>query len=346
LLPHRGLILAHAERSKGVVAIASDDQGYCRRMQKGPRRVLAGIMVVLGIATGTALAQEVILTGTDGDDVLNGTAAGEAIYARAGNDTVNAGAGDDELDGGTGADLLNGGDGSDSVAYGGIAGVDVSLDGAANDGAVGEGDNVATDVEDVFGADGADKLVGSAAVNTIDGSGGDDRITGGAGKDALFGGDGDDVIDSRDREVDRVECGAGNDTATIDRGDIVLADCERRAKPAVTITPGLTILSARKRLIVSSIVAKSTIVIACVTGCHPASAPTKAIITRSLVKLDAGRTVRLRLPKRISGATIELGVTAPGADTTCVRYRIGRQYSSLRVLKRVSCTTIARSSRS
>lgn len=300
-------------------------------------------MVALGLLAATAFAQDAVITGTDGNDTINGSPAGEAIYGGAGDDDVLAGGGDDDLDGGPGADVLSGGDGSDSVAYSGGATIDVSLDGVANDGAANERDDVGNDVEDLFGSDGPDKLVGNAAANTLDGGAGDDRITGGAGSDTLLGGDGDDVIDSRDGQRDNVDCGPGTDTATIDRGDAVSGDCERRAKPPVTITPGLTLLTVKRRIIISSIVARSAVVIACVKGCHPASPPTRAVLRRSSVALDSGRTVRLPLPARISGATIELGVAARGADTRCVRYRVGRRFRSLRVLRGVRCTTVARS---
>lgn len=311
-------------------------------MRRGPRRAAVGCITALALLTATAFAQDLVITGTDGDDVLNGTPAGEAIYAAGGNDVVNADAGDDDIDGGTGADSLNGGPGEDSVSYSGATGVVVALDGFPNDGAPGENDNVGTDVEDVFGTDNADKLTGDAAANTLDGNGGDDRIVGGAGEDTLFGGAGDDVIDSRDGQRDRVECGAGDDTATIDRIDDVSSDCERRAKPPVTITPGLTIIRSKRTLIISSITARSAVVIACVKGCHPRTPPTRAIVRRRSVQLDAGRTVKLPLPGRISGATIEMGVTARGAGTTCVRYRIARGFSALTPLRGVRCTTVAR----
>jgi hypothetical protein len=314
-------------------------------MRIRPPRVLASIVVALAILAATALAQDAVITGTDGNDVLNGTPAGESIYGGAGNDVINAGAGDDDLDGGPGADVLNGGDGSDSVAYDGSAGVDVTFDGAANDGASGEGDNVGADVEDVFGGDGPDKLTGDGAANTIDGGAGDDHISGGKGEDVLLGGDGDDLIDSRDGVRDRVECGAGADTATIDRIDVVSSDCERRGKPPVTITPGLTLLTRKRQLVISSITARSAVTVACVRHCHPASPPTRAILRRASVTLDAGRTARLPLPARIAGATIELGVTARGAETKCVRYRIGRRFGSVTPLKGVRCTTVARSER-
>ena len=316
-------------------------------MRIRPRRVLAGILAALGLLAATALAQDAVITGTDGNDVLNGTDAAESIYAGAGNDVVNAGGGDDDLDGGPGADVLNGGDGSDAVAYNGSAPADVTLDGIADDGAAGEGDNVGSDVEDIFGGDGDDKLTGNTAANTIDGGAGDDHITGGPGEDVLFGNDGDDTINARDGVRDRIECGAGDDTAIIDRIDVVSSDCESRPKPPVTITPGLTLLTRKHQIVISSIVARSSVVIACVTGCHPSAPPTRAIIRRRSVQLDSGRTVRLPLPARISGATIELGVTARGAETKCVRYHLlrapGRPFADYRILKGVACTTVARS---
>lgn len=311
------------------------------------RTVLTAGLLILGLVAATAFAQDglPILMGTDGDDVIAGTPASESIYARAGNDVINAGAGDDELDGGMGADAYNGGAGSDSVAYSGTASVVVTLDGIANDGAAGEGDNVATDVEDIFGADGPDKLTGSATANTIDGGAGDDKLTGGGGKDRLFGGDGDDVIDSRDGVVDHVDCGPGSDTATIDRNDIVSLDCERRAKPPSTLTPALSIRGRERRFTINQILSGSKVVMACVRGCHPSSPPSKPIFRRSSVRLNGNQLFRAELPARISGATIELGVSGPGAsDTKCVRYKVGAGFRSLRTMA-THCTTVARSLR-
>ena len=70
--------------------------------------------------------------------------------------------------------------------------MNVSLDGIANDGAAGEGDNVATTVEQVLGGSGGDTLTGNGAANTLDGRGGGDTIRGGAGNDTLIGGTGAD----------------------------------------------------------------------------------------------------------------------------------------------------------
>ena len=294
---------------------------------------------MLAVVAATAIAQDAIITGTDGNDVLTGTAASESIYGRAGNDQVNGGPGDDELDGGPGADLIAGGPGNDIVVYAGSAQILVTLDGVANDGAAGEGDNVVRDVEDIFGADGPDKLTGSSSANTIDGGAGDDRITGGSGKDAIFAGADDDVIEARDGSVDRIECSTGKDVATIDANDVTTG-CERLIKPARTDAFDLTLFPRTRQLLVGSIDAVSTIEIACVRGCHPRSAPTRVLLRRTSVR---GPLARLRLTNRVAGATLEIGVTRRGASTRCKRFRIGARFASFRISRGTPCTTTARS---
>ncbi|MFI7704018.1 hypothetical protein [Nonomuraea sp. NPDC049480] len=121
-----------------------------------------------------------------------------------GNDHVNGGAGDTQFRGGPGADTLNGGKGDDVmqaeiladgkdtfIGRGGVDSVDytsrigklsVTLDGSANDGLAGEGDNIAADVEDIFGGKADDTLtaVADAVVHRIDGRAGSDTCAGGA----------------------------------------------------------------------------------------------------------------------------------------------------------------------
>jgi hypothetical protein len=171
--------------------------------------------------------------------------------------------GDDFLRGGPGPDMLWGGPGSDDVWGGGgrdaalytedflrPSGVSATLDGIANDGAPGEGDNIHTDIEILVGSRLADDLVGNAGTNEIVGKQGEDAIAGGAGDDHLLGdlnsdtivagpgndfvdedpGTGDDVIDVRDGEVDQVHCGRGNDTVIADAVDQV-RDCENILLP-------------------------------------------------------------------------------------------------------------------
>src|SRR5206468_2648379 len=86
-------------------------------------------------------------TGGSDDDVLSGNG---------GNGTLSGGSGNDLLDGGAGADVMSGGAGVDTANYSGrTAAVTVTLDGAANDGEAGEGDNV--DTEKVLGGSADDK---------------------------------------------------------------------------------------------------------------------------------------------------------------------------------------------
>jgi Ca2+-binding RTX toxin-like protein len=58
-----------------------------------------------------------------------------------------------------------------------------------------------------------------------------DRVSGGGGRDSIATGAGDDTVRSRDRQRDRVDCGAGaGDTVDADRLDILIG-CESVAAP-------------------------------------------------------------------------------------------------------------------
>jgi Ca2+-binding RTX toxin-like protein len=236
------------------------------------------------------------LDGGPGNDTLAGGLAGDALIGGPGDDDLGGRAGADELRGGDGndkllgddrdapgADTIDGGPGSDRIENDWTTPypqpqppVAVSLDGQANDGRPGEGDNV-TGVEwihlsypatlvaggdavdfEVFntsagptaltGGPGADRLRSYDAADTIAGLGGDDWIEAGYGNDTVSGGPGrdtinadagsgacnflvcrlpfgNDVVDARDGEADSVECGPGDDVATVDRVDTV-SNCE------------------------------------------------------------------------------------------------------------------------
>lgn len=199
-----------------------------------------------------------------GDDFFSGGADGHGmtINGGAGNDrivpsgsaihTVNGDAGDDRfqlssaanagvIDGGAGNDTfeyplrddLTGGTGVDIVLVSAPAGTtySVTLDDRANDGpANAAADNVRADVENVTGGEENDIFVGSAAANAFSSGGGSDSLAGGAGPDALQSGPGDDEIDARDGEADTVDCGLGNDRATVDVVDSV-SGCETVTLP-------------------------------------------------------------------------------------------------------------------
>jgi Ca2+-binding RTX toxin-like protein len=69
-------------------------------------------------------------------------------------------------------------------------------------------------------------LRGGAGDDVLTGGAGNDRLTGGLGFDRIAGGPGNDRIDARDGKHDRVDCGAGRDTAFVDPGDTVNRNCE------------------------------------------------------------------------------------------------------------------------
>ena len=135
------------------------------------------------ILTSTGLDVPLNVSGGDGNDDLTGGTQG---------DTLNGDAGDDTLDGRGLNDILNGGADIDTADYDGAVDLNVSLDGVANDGAVGENDNVLT--ENVRTAGGSDTLTGDANANRLDGDVGNDTLDGGGGADTLNGGDGNDVL--------------------------------------------------------------------------------------------------------------------------------------------------------
>jgi peptidoglycan/xylan/chitin deacetylase (PgdA/CDA1 family) len=82
------------------------------------------------------------------------------------------------------------------------------------------------------GTAGPNTLVGTAGPDTLSGLGGRDTLTGRGGADRLFGGAGNDRLRARDGFVDRVNCGAGSDVATVDSDDRVAPNCEKVNAPA------------------------------------------------------------------------------------------------------------------
>lgn len=312
--------------------------------------IAVAALAVLGLAVPLAFAQEPVpIFGTDADDVLTGTPGKDTIYGRGGNDVLIGLDDDDELDGGPGADLFGGGPGRDAVSYAGSAPVVVTLDGQANDGAPGEGDNVRLDIEDVYGSAGADKLTGDARENILDGDAGDDQITGGPGSDGLFGGEGDDQIDSRDGSTDRVECGSGNDVAFVDARDTVV-ECEKTGRVAFTENfqvGGIPRFARRAtRLKLGNIVSGSRVTVACVRRCRPRSPRTRIVVRRRVVSSGAVRAVQIRIRRSplVAGATFEVGVRARRARPRCRRFRLASKNGAIvrLIALKARCTSVAR----
>jgi len=169
--------------------------------------------------------------GGEGNDTLNDGLPGPGyiflwelkLEGGPGNDILNGGHGNDRLDGGPGADTMIGGDGGDlrdTADYSSRTNpVFVDLDGVADDGESGEGDLVASDVENILG--------GSAA-DTLEGNGGDNRIVGGGGSDTMSGGTGTDTLDYSDRSAGVVADLAGSSSSgEPGENDVVADDFER-----------------------------------------------------------------------------------------------------------------------
>ena len=149
--------------------------------------------------------------GGGGNDSITGSTANNLLIGGSGNDTLSGGDGNDVLDGEAGADTMFGGAGRDRVDYRNRAtDVRVSIGDTTSDGAAGENDDVASDVEDVSGGYGDDSLTGSPAANAFGGGLGDDQIQGLDGNDTLVGGQGEDTIDGGIGD-DSVEGTRGND---------------------------------------------------------------------------------------------------------------------------------------
>ena len=110
------------------------------------------------------------LHGGDGDDMLHGGASFDYLNGDAGNDL---------LDGGLSSDNLYGGDGRDLADYSSrTTAIAASLDGVVNDGAPGENDVIAADVEGIQGGSGKDTLSGNDSLNILKGGPEDDYLTG------------------------------------------------------------------------------------------------------------------------------------------------------------------------
>ena len=117
------------------------------------------------------------------------------------------------------------------------AGVEVSLDGIANDGNftldAGGTDNVGVGIDNVQGSTYADELLGGPGDDYLSGAEGDDVLVGNGGADTFNGADGNDRIEARDGVADRdIDCDNSSgtpgaaDTAILDALDPAPRNCE------------------------------------------------------------------------------------------------------------------------
>src|SRR3954447_8857247 len=167
-----------------------------------------------GSCPAAGVSSIVVSTGDQADAVTQSTSIPARLIGGDGNDRLTGGPADDVLIGEAGADVLTGGGGRDTADYGARTNpVAIALDGTANDGEPGEGDNVALDVEILVGGAGADSLSGSSADNALLGNAGNDVLNGGEGADQIDGGAGDDTL-SGSPGADTLTGGDGTDAAS------------------------------------------------------------------------------------------------------------------------------------
>ncbi len=145
------------------------------------------------------------ITGTDGVNVLT--------MRGTGNDTIMGLGGDDQISGGAGDDIIDGGEGEDSALYlEATSGVTVYLKFDGRDVGGGMGADEFIDIENLFGSNFNDRLVGDENNNELLGFEGNDVLKGKGGNDVLAGYEGDD----------RLFTGAGNDLLSGGEGSDIL----------------------------------------------------------------------------------------------------------------------------
>lgn len=241
------------------VVVAVDGQGDTGPITLALGDGKDGLDAGNGPATGSPItadggAGDDTFTGGAGGDVLEGGAGDDSFFGQAGADTMRGGDGDDAFfasartnptstsptqENTPAGDVMDGGPGADSVTYLFTdEHVNVTLDGVANDGRVGEGDNV-TGMTRIRGGMRSNTITGDAADNLITVStccptvspsnpapvqpGGDDVVRGGPGDDTILTGLGDDEIFGEDGD-DIVKGGGNDDTIFGGAGNDVLID--------------------------------------------------------------------------------------------------------------------------
>jgi serralysin len=130
-----------------------------------------------------------------------GSAHKDTIVGSGGENLLQGDASDDTLEGGFGHDTIQGGAGINTARFTGstVAIVDLSK---TTEQDTGYGTDILTDIQNVEGGSGADKLTGNHEANLLDGNSGNDTLVGKEDNDTLQGEAGNDTL----------EGGAGNDT--------------------------------------------------------------------------------------------------------------------------------------
>ena len=149
--------------------------------------------------TGAPLVTPIGIDGGEGDDELLGGDGPDDLEPGTGDDVVGGFGGDDVIDEDTGDDSLAGGSGTDRVSFiGASGGIRLDLGTTAPQQASSMGTNTVADIENVFGTDHDDTLIGNEAANVLTGVRGDDLLIGGGGADELHGREDTDTVSYAD----------------------------------------------------------------------------------------------------------------------------------------------------
>jgi Ca2+-binding RTX toxin-like protein len=214
-----------------------------------------------------------MLLGGSGSDTLAGEDGNDNLQGGTEADGLNGGDGNDLLDGGPGNDILTGGPGDDAAIYASRSkDVDVTMDGADNDGESGERDQIRLTVE------------------------------------STKTGAGNDSINVRDGLKGEVSCGRGTDSVIADATDVIASDCEQTDVSAASTrcrvrNGSLTMTrSGRVKLRISCpVAAKGTLTLQ-TAGAYKAAKKTrkKVKLGRKSFSLKAGKskTLSVKLTKK------------------------------------------------
>ena len=189
-------------RIRACVLRAGGRTIFVSRLRKGPRRASVRSLesvrrVYRGVCVEVA-GRDYVVT-TEGSDRVEGSNASERMVGLAGKNSFDGHLGNDCIDGGSENDVLFG-RGGDDVVFGG-AGDDELGGGGGND--------------SLHGGDGNDVLDGGPGADQLFGGAGNDVIRAGAGADLISAGDGDDTITAVRPRMRSLNCGPGNDRATV-----------------------------------------------------------------------------------------------------------------------------------
>ncbi|WP_395679537.1 M10 family metallopeptidase C-terminal domain-containing protein [Inquilinus sp.] len=158
-----------------------------------------------GNAQGDTLTGIENVNGSQGNDTLTGNAAANVLRGMNGNDI---------LRGSAGADTMNGEGGNDTASYlNSIAAVTVNLTAGTGSGGYSNLDTL-LGIENVYGSQFNDTLIGDAAANVLQGYDGKDTLTGNDGADrfvygtlgaSVTGANRDLITDFSNAETDRID---------------------------------------------------------------------------------------------------------------------------------------------